>query len=137
MPAARKPISNKPGKPAMPQISDAEWSVMKAVWRHTPVTAKQVVAALEPQTAWKPKTIHTLLSRLVQKGALDYEKRGREYVFEPLVDAQHCVREASRSFLRRVFDGEVAPFLACLLEDGKLSSSEIEELRRILEEKRP
>jgi len=122
---------------AAPQISDAEWTVMKVVWKLAPITAKQVVAALENQTAWKPKTIQTLLSRLVQKGALDYEKRGREYVFEPMVDAEHCVREASRSFLRRVFDGELAPLLACMLEDGKLSDEEVAELRRILEEKRP
>jgi BlaI family penicillinase repressor len=131
-----KSSSDRRGQ-ATPQISDAEWSVMKVVWKQAPITAKQVVVALETQTTWKPKTIHTLLSRLVQKGALGYEKRGREYVFEPLVDAAHCVREASRSFIRRVFDGELAPLLACMLEDGKLSDKEVAELRRILEEKRP
>jgi len=116
----------------LPQISDAELIVMKVVWEKAPVTANQVVEKLESRKHWKPKTIHTLLSRLVRKGALDYDKQGREHHFRPLVDAAEYVHAASRSFLSRFFDGEVAPFLACLLEREKLSREEIEELRRIL-----
>src|SRR5437867_11516605 len=69
-----------------PQISDAEWIVMKVVWAHAPVTANQVVAALGGRTDWTPKTIHTLLRRLVKKGALASAKRGREPLFRPPVD---------------------------------------------------
>ena len=108
---------------------------MKVVWHQDPVTANQVVDALANQMAWKPKTIHTLLRRLVQKGALAYDKVGREFHYRPLVDAQHCRHFVSRSFLDRVFGGQVAPFLACLLEQEKLSAAEIRELRRILDEK--
>jgi BlaI family transcriptional regulator, penicillinase repressor len=119
----------------LPQISDAEWMVMKVIWSNAPITTNQVVEALENKTHWKPKTIHTLLSRLVQKRALAFEKKGREYSFRPLVDARECVYAASRSFLGRVFDGQVAPFLACFLEREDLSQEELEELRRILEGK--
>jgi BlaI family penicillinase repressor len=97
-------------------------------------TAKQAVEALRGQTRWKPKTIHTLLSRLVQKGALASEKSGREYVFKPLVAEEACRISASRSLLESVFDGEIAPFLACFLKTRKLSAKEIAELKRILEE---
>jgi len=117
------------------QISDAELVVMKVVWEKAPVTANQVVDALERRRQWKPKTIHTLLRRLVLKGALDFEKKGREYHFRPRVDATEYAHAASRSFLSRFFDGEVAPFLACFLEREKLSRQEIEELRRILDGK--
>jgi BlaI family transcriptional regulator, penicillinase repressor len=126
---AAKPLSPPPA------ISDAEWVVMKAVWDKEVATANQVVEALSDRMAWKPKTIHTLLRRLVQKGALAYDKKGREFHYRPLVDAVHCVHAASRSFLDRFFGGRVAPFLACLLEKEKLSRNELEELRRILNEK--
>src|SRR5437899_2877530 len=59
----------------LPRISDAELVVMRTVWEKAPVTANQVVEALEHQRHWKPKTIHTLLRRLVQKGALDFDKK--------------------------------------------------------------
>jgi BlaI family penicillinase repressor len=129
--------AGKPRKPKLPAISDAELVVMKVVWNRSPVTANQVVAALERQTDWKPKTIHTLLSRLARKGALAFERRGREYLFRPMIAAEDFAHAASRSLLQRLFDGEIAPFLACFLEREKLSREEIAELRRILEEKQP
>jgi len=128
--------AKRKGSPkAWPRISDAEWTVMKAVWPLRAATAKEVVEKLKSGTDWKPKTIHTLLGRLVHKGALASEKPGREYIFKPLVTEQECRLEASRSFLARVFDGEIAPFLACFLDRGKLTRKEIEELKNILEDK--
>lgn len=106
---------------------------MKALWERAPLTAKAVVAALAAESSWKPKTIHTLLSRLVRKGALAASKQNREYHFTPLVRAEDCQRHVSRSFLNRVFDGDVAPFLACFVRDNKLTKAEIKELKRILD----
>jgi BlaI family transcriptional regulator, penicillinase repressor len=117
----------------LPQISDAEWPVMKVVWNHPPVTANQVVAALERQTSWKPKTIQTLLRRLVDKGALTFEKQGRQHLFRPLVQERDCIRAESRSFVQRVFGGRPASLLACFLEEERLTPKEIEELKRLLE----
>lgn len=127
-----KVVKNR-NRPA--RISDAEWTVMKVVWQLETATAKQVVEGLAGDAAWKPKTIHTLLSRLVQKGVLATERPAREYLFRPLVSEEECRRGASRSFMTRVFDGKIAPFLACFLADQKLSRKEIEEIRSILNKK--
>ena len=108
---------------------------MKAIWELKTATARQVVEALAGDALWKPKTIHTLLSRLVQKGALMTEKPGREYLFRPVLTEQECRLAASRSFISRVFDGKIAPFLACFLAEDKLSRKEIEELKTIINEK--
>jgi BlaI family penicillinase repressor len=132
MPAKPRSLPN-PNPP--PAISDAEWVVMQVVWKSGVATANQVVEALAAHMSWKPKTVHTLLRRLVQKGALAYEKKGREHHFRPVVDAAHCMHAASRSFLDRFFGGRVAPFLACLLERESLSRSELEELRHLLNRK--
>ena len=118
-----------------PRISDAEWVVLKAVWSLGAATAREVVEKIGGETDWKPKTIHTLLGRLVQKGAVANAKSGREYIFKPLVGEQECRLAASRSFLARVFDGEIAPFLTCFLERTRLTRKEIEELKKILEDK--
>ena len=121
----------------MPRISDAEWTVMKVVWAQKTTTAKQVVEALASETAWKLQTVQTLMTRLVLKGALAADKSSREHIFTPLLTEQECRQAVSRSFLARVFDGEIAPFLACLLERKKLTRKEMAELRRILDEKTP
>src|ERR1043166_2642424 len=87
--------------PSFPRISSAELVIMKVVWEKAPVTANTVVAALQKQQHWKPKTIQTLLSRLVRKGVLTFEKKGREYHFRPRVEAAEYRHAASRSFPER------------------------------------
>jgi len=120
---------------SIPNISDAEWLVMKAVWARSPITANEVVEALAETTSWKPKTIMTLLNRLVKKGALGFEKEGRAYRYSPRVEEAECVRAESRSFLERVYGGALTPMLAHFLAEGRLSKREIEELKRILDRK--
>lgn len=116
-------------------ISEAEWSVMKVLWERQPLGSKDIVEALAGESEWKPKTIHTLIARLVRKGAVSATKEGREYRFAPAVREEECQRHLSRSFLDKVFDGNVAPFLACFVRNNKLSTEEIAELKRILDGK--
>lgn len=119
----------------VPRISESEWSVMKCLWAKSPSTANEVVDALSARSTWKPKTIKTLLNRLVRKKALGYKKDGREYQYYPLVAEAECVRAESQSFLRRVHDGALKPMLASFLETEDLSQEDIEELKRILNRK--
>ena len=120
----------------LPRISEAEWQVMRVLWGRSPQTANAVIEALDSMTDWKPKTIRTLINRLVKKNALGLRKDGREYQYFPLVKESECVRAESRSFLRRVYGGAIAPMLANLLDEDALSPEEIAELQRILDERR-
>ncbi|HRX54037.1 MAG TPA: BlaI/MecI/CopY family transcriptional regulator [Verrucomicrobiales bacterium] len=119
---------------AIPTISDAEWEVMKVLWDTPGLNAPEVHARLQDRRTWKIRTVQTLLGRLVQKGALGFEKNGREYLYHPLFDAETCRRAASNSFITRVFDGRLAPFLATFVESTELSAEEIDELKRLLDE---
>lgn len=60
----------------LPQISEAEFEVMKIVWKYAPINTNEITERLRLATTWSPKTIHTLIKRLVTKGALSYEKQG-------------------------------------------------------------
>lgn len=122
--------------PKVPQISEAEWEVMRVLWARAPRTANEVCDALADSTTWSPRTIKTLLNRLVNKGALKYKPQGRAYNYLPAVSESACVRAASRSFLKRVFGGALTPMLAHFLEEERLSADEIAELRSMLDERR-
>jgi BlaI family penicillinase repressor len=114
---------------------------MKAVWNGadgsggTGLTAGEVVDAVARAQDWHPRTVKTLLNRLVQKKAVDVKVDGRRYLYRPRVPRDAALRRESRSFLARVFGGAVAPAVVHLLEqsDLKLSPQEIEQLRTILE----
>ena len=120
----------------MPKISDAEWQVMKILWQHSPQTANEIVEKLADPNNWNPRTVKTLLNRLVKKGALGFEVVGRTYLYSPHVTAKECTRDARKSFLTRVYDGALQPMLAAFLEDEKFTPEEIDELKQILDQKR-
>ncbi len=119
----------------LPKISESEWLVMRVLWSNGPLTANEVVKELAGKTKWKPKTIKTLITRLMNKGAVKFKKEGRKYRYYPAVSEAECVRMERRSFVRRVYGGTTRPMLAAFLEDAKLSAEDISELRKILEQK--
>ena len=60
------------------RISEAEWEVMKVVWKQaSPSLAQDIIQALAQSTTWSPATIKTMLNRLVGKGALQFERTGK------------------------------------------------------------
>lgn len=122
--------------PEIPKISEAEWEVMKIVWsRISPCTANDIVDALDGIADWKPNTVKTLINRLVNKKALGFKEQRRIYFYYPLVSKDECIKSETRSFAKRVFGGALKPMLVTFLQEEKLSSDEIEELKRILEER--
>jgi BlaI family penicillinase repressor len=123
--------------PAPPAISDAEWEVMNVFWlTGTPLPASEVVGQLEKSKAWSPRTIKTLLNRLIKKGALKFEANGKSYIYRPAVGRDRCVRAATRTFLSRVFAGSAGPMLIHFVTLTDLSTAEVEELQRLLREKK-
>lgn len=119
----------------LPQISEAEFEVMKVVWKYAPISTNEITDRLVETTDWKPKTIQTLIKRLVTKEALDYEKQGRVFVYTPLVKEDEYIGQQSRSFLERFYDGNISAMLSAYIENDRLSETEIDSLRSILTKK--
>ena len=112
----------------MPKISEAEYEIMKAVWKNAPISTNEVVELFEGG-----KTVQTLLARLVKKGVLGYEKRGRVFVYSPLIDEEEYRREESSSFLKKFYNGALNSMVLNFIDGDKLSADDIDELTRILE----
>lgn len=118
----------------LPRISEAEWEIMKICWARSPITAQDIIDTFAATGAWHPKTVKTLLNRLVKKRALGFKRQGRAYLYEPLVAEKNCVTAESDSFLDRVFGGSLQPLLAHFAETRKLSPAEVQELKRLLKQ---
>ena len=89
----------------LPQISEAEFEVMKIVWKYAPISTNEITEKSTQISRWSPKTIQTLIKRLVSKKALTYEKQGRVFVYTPLVKEDEYIRQESNSFLKRYYNG--------------------------------
>lgn len=119
-----------------PQISEAEFEVMKIVWKYAPINTNEITEKLLPTTNWSPKTIQTLIKRLVTKGALTYEKQSRVFVYTPVVKESEYIGQKSTSFLNRYYDGDITAMLSAYIENDQLSETDINTLRSLLS-KRP
>ena len=84
---------------ALPQISEAEYEVMKIVWKYAPINTNEITEKLLATSSWSAKTIQTLIKRLVNKGVLTYEKDSRVFVYSPLVKESDYIDQKSKSFL--------------------------------------
>lgn len=120
---------------ALPQISEAEFEVMKVIWKYAPISTTEITERLTQSTAWSPKTIQTLIKRLVTKGALSYEKQSRVFVYTPVIQESEYISQESSSFLKRFYDGHMTTMLSSYLDSGSLSEEEIDSLRSLLSRK--
>lgn len=123
-------------KKKIPRIAESEWRVMQVLWENGPQTANDVVNALSGKVKWKSRTIKTLISRLVKKGAVRFNEEGNRYRYFAVVDESACIGSETKTFVRRVYQGSMKPALAAFLEDADLSLKEIDALQEILDQKR-
>lgn len=120
---------------AMPQISDAELEVMKILWETGDATSTQIIERLSETSDWKPKTIHTLIARLVEKKVIDAKKTdGRSYLYSANVAEEDYKSYASKSFLKQLFNGSINLMVANYVKEQKLTKTEIDELKKLLDE---
>jgi BlaI family penicillinase repressor len=116
------------------KISEAESKVMDVFWRaEGPLSAEEVVAAMNNDRDWSAGTIRTFLTRLVKKKALGTQPDGRRYLYRPLIPRADYVHEQSRRLIDTLFDGRIAPFVTHFSERQDLSRDEIAELKRLIE----
>ncbi len=116
------------------KIAGSEWPVMEVLWDESNLLAAEVIESLS-DVEWSDKTVKTLLNRLVKKGLIDYTKEGKSYRYFPLVKRESCIREESKAFVEKVFGGSGAAFLTNMIKNERLSHEEINELRKLLDEK--
>lgn len=114
-------------------ITEAEWQVMKVLWKNSFCHASEVIEVLEKTTGWRPTTVKTLLGRLVKKKAVTFRKENNAYIYTPTVSEGECLEAESESFLNRLFDGSCNLMVSRLIDANKLSGEDIKELRTLLD----
>lgn len=119
----------------LPDISESEWSVMEALWESSPQTASDLTKKLRPTMNWAENTVRTLLTRLMEKGALKTsENKSGTRTYLPAVKRESCVMAEGESFMQRIFGGAAKPLLVHFAQTSKLTAEEVRELKKILDQ---
>lgn len=114
------------------RISESEWEVMKVIWDKKEATSNEIIEELKDKKDWKAATIKSLISRLLNKKAISFNRNGKEYIYYPLIEEEKAVIEESMSFINRVFNGSVSDLLLNFVKSEKLTEEDIDELKEIL-----
>ena len=115
-------------------ISNAEFEVLDVLWDDYPATSSDIVERLNQKKPWHDKTVKTLLSRLVKKGVVDFDKAQRQYLYHPLIAREDYTKKEATSFVSRLFKGKVAPLVAGFANQNSLSQQDVDELKALIKQ---
>ena len=122
----------KKSEKTMIEISKAEFEVLEAIWLAHPASANDIIDRLNQQKPWHEKTVKTLLNRMVKKGAIDFSKQQRSYLYSPLLERESYTLKESQSLIERLFSGRIAPLVAGFAKTEQLSQTDIDELKQVI-----
>lgn len=116
-------------------ISESELEVMKILWKKQEATSAEIIEELRDKSDWKPKTIQTLITRLVSKEIVQVDKSNKKsYIYSTTVSEDEYKDDASKSFLEKLYSGSINKMVLSFVKSNKLSKSEIEELKDMLKD---
>lgn len=116
------------------KLTEPEWQLMNALWQRHPATARDIIEFMPGETKWAYTTVKTMLTRLVNKGAIAESKRGSISVYEPIVSQKKARKTALANLFDKVLGGSVEPVMHYLIEEKKLSAKERQKLIQMLNE---
>lgn len=123
-------------KKNIPSISNSELEVMKLIWKKNPITSDEIINILSEKMSWNPQTIKTFITRLAKKGAISYNRSGRNYLYYPIVTQNEYIKAENRTFLKKIYDGAVDKLVYNFIEQEDLTEEDIDKLQKILDSKK-
>src|SRR5258706_14171215 len=118
-----------------PVLTSQELEIMKVVWRSGASTVRDVYETLLAHRKIAYTTVMTMMNILEQKGYLKKSQKNRAYVYQATRPQKQVIRGMVREFVDRVFNGSAEPLLLHLVEDSRLSKTDLEDIRRMIEAK--
>lgn len=117
-----------------PQLTEAELRLMNVLWEKSGSTVGEVAEALKHDPPLAYTTVLTTLRILETKGYVRHRKEGRAFLYEPVIDRQQASQGAIRHVLSRFFNNSPELLVANLLRDEKISTKEINRLKKLIAE---
>ncbi|MFT5873805.1 MAG: BlaI family penicillinase repressor [Clostridium sp.] len=118
------------------KITEAEWLIMKTLWENKTLTSPEIIESLKDDSTWRPTTIQTFLSRLVKKGAVGVIKESKSYRYYPIVLEEQLRKEETETLIDKIYNGSKKLFIKNFINDVELTEEDIQELKKMLDNKR-
>jgi BlaI family transcriptional regulator, penicillinase repressor len=114
------------------ELTESEWSVIKAVWETEPCTAPTIQEKLFKPTGWAYSTVRTLMDRMVAKGVLKARKEGKLTIYQSVITREQAQRGELLYALKHAFNGALTPMVQCLLEQNEMNDDELAKIEALI-----
>ena len=118
------------------ELTEAEWSIVKAVWDNEPCAAPTVQEVLEKQKGWAYSTVKTMMDRMASKGLLKTEKIRNLILYRSSVTKKEAQRSEVMRAVKRAFDGALTPMMQFMLDSSELSKKQLGELEKMIKSRK-
>jgi predicted transcriptional regulator len=118
------------------ELTEAEWSIIKAVWENEPCAAPTIQEKLHKHKEWTYSTVRTLMDRMVAKGLLTAEKIRNLTLYRSAITRAQAQKGELLYALKHAFNGALTSMMQCLLETNKLSAEQLAELESLIKSKK-
>ena len=117
------------------RLPDAEFEVMKAVWKSVaPMSVNTVASHMDND--WKIQSVISLMHRLAERGFIRTEKIGKERVYSPLVSREDYLKFETGNFVKRYHESSFLGLVTTLYDNKDLTDKDIDELFQWAKERR-
>jgi predicted transcriptional regulator len=114
-------------------LTEAELELMTILWKKGESSVNEVIEQLPPDRPAAYTTISTILRILEQKGFVRARKEGRGHLYIPNIEKDEYESRSIKDMVDRVFDGAPVALARQLLQTERLSSEDLDELRRLID----
>jgi predicted transcriptional regulator len=122
--------------PQLPRPTEAELELLNILWEKGPATVRDLHQAVSVKRAIGYTSVLKLLQIMTDKGLVEREESGKAHIYRPVGTQQDTQSRLVRDISERVFAGSAAALAIHALSTQPVSDQELEELRRLIEQKR-
>lgn len=115
------------------KLFDSEAKIMEIIWSNEPISAKEISIIAAQKTGWNKNTSYTVIKKLESKGYIKRDEPG--FICTSLVSRREMQKREADSLVKKMFGGSRRALFSALLEDESITNEEIDELRRLINQR--
>ena len=113
------------------KVFDSELRVMKILWKHGEMGARDIAHILKDEVGWNVNTTYTTIRKLINKGAV--KRHDPKFICIPLISEEQIQKQEARELSSKLFDGSASALLSAFLSDKKIPQSEIDRMKELID----
>lgn len=114
------------------KLFDSELKVMEILWKEGDTSAKKIAELLQTQTGWSKTTTYTVIKKCIDKNAI--ERMEPNFICRAQITKEEVQQYETEELIDKMYGGAADQLVASLIGQKRLSPSEIQRLKQLIDD---